>query len=247
MRPIPALALERDLQPGQLDRLDLAGEGAAHPLLGLVALDRGEEADGAEVDAEDRHAGAGEAAQRVQDRAVAAEHEAEVRARLVAGDDLDARRRPRRAWRARPLCRPGASRPRGRPRRRPATASVAAGGCEWVTSAAVFTGPTSTAACDRRVEVVDAAGRRRRTRGRSRGCPSGPGRPEEATPRTGRPSSTRGVGDGEDRLAAVGDVADDAAADPLAAELELRLDHRQRLAARAPGRRPRRAGSWSGR
>ena len=40
-----------------------------------------------------------------------------------------------------------------------------------------------------------------------------------------------GLGDREDRLAAVAGVADDAAADPLAAELELRLDHRQHLAA----------------
>ena len=82
MRPIPAAPSSVDLEPRQVDRLDLAGEGAADPLLGLVALDRGEEADGAEIDAEDRHAGAGEAAQRVQDRAVAAEDEADVRARL---------------------------------------------------------------------------------------------------------------------------------------------------------------------
>src|SRR4051794_17327833 len=40
----------------------------------------------------------------------------------------------------------------------------------------------------------------------------------------------RGASDGEDRLAAVAGVADDAAADPLAPELELRLDHRQDLA-----------------
>ena len=93
LRPTPGRALQRDLQPRQLDRLDLAGEGAADPLLGLLALDRGEEADGAEVDAEDRDAGAGEAAQRVQDRAVAAEDDAEVGARLVAGDRLDARGR----------------------------------------------------------------------------------------------------------------------------------------------------------
>ena len=172
MRPTAGGAVERHLQARQLDRLDLAGEGAADPLLGFVALDRGEEADGAEVDPEDGHAGAGEAAQRVQDRAVAAEHQAEVRARLVAGDDLDARGGARRAWRARRLCRPGASPPRGRPRTATATASVAAGGCEWVISAAVFTRPPPRRR-DRGVEVGDRAGPRRRTRGRSRGCPSG--------------------------------------------------------------------------
>ena len=65
--------------------------------------------------------------------------------------------------------------------------------------------------------------------------PFGPGSPEEAKPRTGRPSSLGRAGDGEDRLAAVGGVADDAPADPLAAELELRLDHRQDLAPGARG------------
>jgi hypothetical protein len=82
-------AFERDLEPRQLDCLHLAGEGATDPGLRLVALDRGEEADGAEVDAEDRHTGPGEAPQRVQDGSVAAEHQADVGARLVAGD-LDA-------------------------------------------------------------------------------------------------------------------------------------------------------------
>src|SRR6201747_2818840 len=81
---------ERDLEARELDRLALAGESAANPRLGLVALDRREKAGGAEVDSEDRHAGMGEAAQRMQDRAVATEDDAEVRAGLVAGDDLDA-------------------------------------------------------------------------------------------------------------------------------------------------------------
>ena len=43
-----------------------------------VRVDRGQEADLAVVDGEDRHAGAGVAAQRGEDRAVAAEHDAEV-------------------------------------------------------------------------------------------------------------------------------------------------------------------------
>ena len=57
------------------------------PLGEPVALDRREEADGAEVDPEDRHAVGPVQAQRLEDRAVAAEHQAEVRA--LAGVGLD--------------------------------------------------------------------------------------------------------------------------------------------------------------
>ena len=50
-------------------------------------------------------------------------------------------------------------------------------------------------------------------------------------PRTASPSSAAARGDREDRLAPIGGVAHDALADPLAAELELGLDHGQDLAA----------------
>ena len=73
-----------DLQRGQLDELELAGERAADALLERVRLDRREEADASEVDAEHGHAGAEEAPQRPQHRPVAAEHDREVGARDVA-------------------------------------------------------------------------------------------------------------------------------------------------------------------
>ena len=90
LKPTPARAVELDLEPGQVDHLEVAGEGAPDPRPGVVALDRGEEADGAEVDAEDGDPGAGEVAQRVEDRAVAAEDEAEVEVARKLVDRLDA-------------------------------------------------------------------------------------------------------------------------------------------------------------
>ena len=176
------------------------------------------------------HAGAGEAAQRVQDRAVAAEDQAEV-------DPLRARRRPRSIRSARSPCLA----------RSPGVATI----CQPASAAAATA--TSTASVGRRrVRVGDQRRRlhasraprarrgrgrraprpRARTRRRSRCCPSA------RAARRGRSRARRGprlagrLGDAEDRLAAVARVADDAPADPLAAELELRLDHRQQLAAR---------------
>ena len=55
----------------------------------LLALGRGEEADGAEVDREHRHVRVGEVAHRLQDRAVAAEHQAEVGPAVEVGERLD--------------------------------------------------------------------------------------------------------------------------------------------------------------
>src|SRR3954454_8880573 len=75
-----------DLQPGQLDRLELAFEGAADALASILPLDRGKKADGAEVDPEDRYFGAGVAAQRVQDRAVATQDQADLGQRVLGGD-----------------------------------------------------------------------------------------------------------------------------------------------------------------
>ena len=73
---VPVGAADRDRR--QLDRVELAREGAREVLLEAVRVDRREEADLAVVDGEDRHARAGVAAQRGQDRAVAAEDDAEV-------------------------------------------------------------------------------------------------------------------------------------------------------------------------
>ena len=70
--------------------------------------------------------------------------------------------------------------------------------------------------------------------------PFGPGRPEEAKPRIGE-ARARGPPAATARIASrrSAGVADDALADPLAAELELRLDHRQQLAARREAARDR--------
>ena len=76
---------------GQLDRVELAGERAREVLLEPVGVDRGQEADLAVVDGEHGDAGAGVAAQRREDRAVAAEDEAEVDVVAELGDDLDER------------------------------------------------------------------------------------------------------------------------------------------------------------
>jgi hypothetical protein len=119
------------------------------------------------------------------------------------------------------------SRHRPRGARRPhATASVVAGGCEWVISDAPL----------HRVHLLDAA-RRSPTASPSpphqtkvSRLPFGPaGRRRRSRARRGRARAQRG--DAERRLAPVARIADDAPADPLAAELELRLDHRQQLAA----------------
>ena len=54
-------------------------ERAAHSVVDLLALDRGQKADRPEVDPEHGHAAVGVVAQRVQDAAVAAKHDADVR------------------------------------------------------------------------------------------------------------------------------------------------------------------------
>ena len=69
-----------DLRPQSRERHDVevAAEGTRQPVGERLPLDGGQEADGAEVDPEHRHSGARIEAQRVEDRAVAAEHQAEV-------------------------------------------------------------------------------------------------------------------------------------------------------------------------
>ena len=75
-RPRPLGAPDGDA--GQLERLELARERAVEVGVEPVRVERGEEADLAEVDREHRHAGARVLAQRGEDRAVAAHHDAEV-------------------------------------------------------------------------------------------------------------------------------------------------------------------------
>ena len=74
---------------GQLEPLEVAGERAVEVLAQPVGVERGEEADLAEVDREHGDAGAGEVAQAGEDRAVAAEHDAEVDVGVVGLDELD--------------------------------------------------------------------------------------------------------------------------------------------------------------
>ena len=73
-----ALAADARLERRQLDDDVVAREDAREPVLELVGRDRGEEADRAEVDADDGHARAEEPLQRAKHRPVAAEHDDEV-------------------------------------------------------------------------------------------------------------------------------------------------------------------------
>ena len=105
--------------PGSSIISNSPAKARSRPSLELVALDRGEEPDRAEVDAEHRDAGAGEVAQGVKDRAVAAEDEAEVGLARAAASTSSmpsaaaaVLARALRAWR------PAATR-RARPRPRP--------------------------------------------------------------------------------------------------------------------------------
>ena len=72
-----AARFRRHLETREVDDFEIAGEGAANPLAGLVPLDRREKADGPEIDREHGNAAARVPPQRVEDRAVAAEDQAE--------------------------------------------------------------------------------------------------------------------------------------------------------------------------
>ena len=73
---VPVVVLEDDR--GQPQELEVALQGPPHTLLDLARLDRRQEADFAKVDREHRHPHARVALQCAQDRAVAAEHQAEL-------------------------------------------------------------------------------------------------------------------------------------------------------------------------
>src|SRR4051794_10477968 len=85
----PAAVGAPDPDGRQLEPLEVAGEGTVEVLAQPVGVQRGEEADLAEVDREHGDAGAGEGAQAGEDRAVAAEHDAEVDVGVVRLDELD--------------------------------------------------------------------------------------------------------------------------------------------------------------
>ena len=140
-------------------------------------------------------------------------------------------RAPRRA-------RTGGSRPRARPRprRRPPPRSARAGcGCRRPRSA-----PRAPPRRSAR-SWFDRPRSRPPGRGDARPpatawtkvsrFPFGPGRPDDANARTPSPASSIARRRREQRLAAIGRVADHARARPALAELELRLDHRQQRAA----------------
>jgi hypothetical protein len=85
----PGRAVRGDLQPGQAENLELAGEGPAQALVELLSLRRGQEADRAEIDAEHRHLRRGVLAQRPENRAVPAEDKAKIGVRRQPLGDLD--------------------------------------------------------------------------------------------------------------------------------------------------------------
>ncbi len=79
--PVGVLELERR----QLDDVVLAGEDAAEALLEVAPAHRAQEADASEVDADHGNAGAEEARERPQHRAVAAEDDREVGGTCLVG------------------------------------------------------------------------------------------------------------------------------------------------------------------
>ena len=89
-----AASVERDLQGRQRQHRVVAREDPAEAGLELVARDRGQEPDPAEVRPDHRHAAVEEARQRAQHRAVAAERDRDLRrppARVLAVEEqLDA-------------------------------------------------------------------------------------------------------------------------------------------------------------
>ena len=230
------------LEAGQRDLLELAAEGALEAALELRGLGRGEEADRPVVDPEDRHAGARVAAQATQDRAVAAERQAEIglgrqlrRSARASALDCGA------CWPPRADQQLAAARPRRRGRRRRTAASVSAA-FEWLirhrrldrTAAAHST--SSAAPLGEVAERLAGAEQQEDLAVALRPGHAGGGDAERRQAERGGSSATA-----QHRLEPVAGIAHHAAlADPAAAELELRLDHRQhpRLGTEQVGQRP---------
>ena len=223
-------------QPREAHDVEVAAEGPRQPIGELLSLDRGQEADGAEVDPEHRHTGARIAAERAEHRAVPAEHQAEVGVLREVFADLDpagglavllelvgGRRQrtgdalsgsDRLAQRGRGLLRMGVGEnDRGAHR---------GGGLR-----ACAHGSTSRAAASRSSTPAPSAPHQMKL---SR-LPFGPGSPDEAKPRTARPSPRAASADGHQRLAPIVRRAHHPAPGPPPPELELGLDQGQDLAA----------------
>ena len=209
------LAVELNLQRRQLDHGVLAREHAAEVALEVVRLDRREEADAAEVDADHRDGAAEQLPERAQDRPVAAERDRDVRAARVRVR----RRGPSRPRRRRPPA-------RARPPRATSTRPCA-------TTAAVSTA-RGDCCVDPLVEVIG----KRRVVGlheveEQLPVALRPGESGVYDAGDARSPFERSLGHLPDDAAAHGVVADDAALPHVgAARLELRLDEHDRLPAR---------------
>ena len=78
LKAAPWTAVRFDLEGRQLLDSKIAGEHPGQSGLELVRLDRGEEADAAEVDADHRDPGVEKTLERAQHRSVTAEHDGDV-------------------------------------------------------------------------------------------------------------------------------------------------------------------------
>ena len=160
---------------------------------------RGQEADLAEVDGEHRHAGAGVAAQRGEDRAVAAEHDAEVDVVGAVGLELEpvARRRAR-------ACAVSSASKRS-------VDAGAPGGGDQLAQRGRGLGGAAVGEHARRLHTLDLraaarvgtapGGRPRPSHTNVSRLPAGPGRPDGAKPSTAAPSARARAATDDDRLA----------------------------------------------
>ena len=224
----PLCSRQRD--PGQREHLELARERLLEAAARLLAVDRGQEADLAEVDREHRHAGAGVPAQGGQDRAVAAEREADVDVDPALDVDLEPRARARGGACASPRDRRTGS--RRRPRAISISESIAgrvSDGRRWVSTVAVRTGftarPRARPAPDPRAARRAALGQPHERleiplRTRAARSSRSPARWRRARPRAEPTDDQRGAG-------ARGVAHHAALADLPAPHLELGLDQRQ--------------------
>ena len=165
-----------ELERRQLDDVVLTREDAPEPRLEVTPSHRAEEADAAEVDADDRDARREEARERSQNRAVAAENDREIGGRRVRA------RRRLRAWSPR---RPSTGARRRAPGRRPAAARALTRSDRACRASPRLPGsrayPTASATKRSMSSGFGSPGRCSRWTKNSR-FPFGPGRPESTTP-----------------------------------------------------------------
>ena len=198
-------------------------------------VDRGQEADLPVVDREDRHAGAGVAAQRAQDRAVAAQRDAKLDVVVDRRVELDAGASGRSYLRSRR----GRARTVTLRRRATSTSACSAGpvssgrGCD--STVTLPGGSQAGHFAERGLEVAATAPSRAASasqRNVSR-LPLGPGSPEDTAPRTAAPSSRAQAATAR---TAARRSASSRTTPPLPTRsrpgLELRLDHHEGVEAR---------------